>query len=72
MLDHVIVLNEKHLRRLIREYVARYNEERTHYSLGKDAPCPRAFKNAPSPEAEIVSVSRLGDRHHRYEWRQVA
>ncbi len=41
-LDHVIVLNERHLRRLLRAYLAYYNTARPHQSLGND--CPRARK----------------------------
>jgi hypothetical protein len=39
-LDHVIVLGEKHLRRILRSYFEYYQESRTHLSLGKDAPSP--------------------------------
>src|SRR5262249_24329497 len=39
--DHVIVLNEDHLRRILSKYASYYNEVRTHLSLGKDAPCTR-------------------------------
>jgi hypothetical protein len=70
MLDYVIVLNEKHLRRLISEYVAHCNEERTHDHLGKDSPTSRAVQIKPSPQAQIVSVPRFGGLHHRYEWRE--
>ncbi|GEL72339.1 hypothetical protein [Myxococcus virescens] len=37
-LDHVVVLNEAHARRLLREYQRYYNASRTHLSLGKDTP----------------------------------
>src|ERR1035441_9175460 len=36
LLRHVIVLNQRHLRRLLREYVRYYHEDRTHLGLGKD------------------------------------
>jgi len=39
--DHVIVLGEHHLRRILKSYFAYYNESRTHLSLAKDAPIPR-------------------------------
>jgi transposase InsO family protein len=39
LLDHVIVLNENHLRRLVREFVAYYHNDRTHLALGKDPRC---------------------------------
>ncbi|MFT5232049.1 MAG: transposase InsO family protein [Candidatus Krumholzibacteriia bacterium] len=41
-LDHVIVLNEKHLRRMLKEYFAYYHESRTHLGLKKDAPVSRS------------------------------
>ncbi len=40
-LDHVIVFNENHLRRVLAEYVEYYNESRTHLSLRMDSPKPR-------------------------------
>ena len=43
-LDHVIVLGERHLRRILTAYLAYYNESRTHLSLGKDAPETRAVQ----------------------------
>ena len=49
MLDHIIPLNERHLRRLVREYVTYYNEERIHDSLDKDAPDRRTVHHKPSP-----------------------
>jgi putative transposase len=38
LLDHVIVLNQRHLRRLLKDYVRYYHEDRTHLGLGKDTP----------------------------------
>src|SRR5215470_2368328 len=40
-IDHMIVLNEGHLRRILSKYASYYNEVRTHLALGKDAPCTR-------------------------------
>jgi hypothetical protein len=37
-LDHIIVVDERHLRRVLREYLAYYHEARCHLALGKDAP----------------------------------
>jgi putative transposase len=42
-LDHVVVLNEIHLRRLLRDYLIYYHSARTHLSLGKDSPAPRRW-----------------------------
>jgi hypothetical protein len=41
MLDHVIVLRERHLLRLVRQHVTYYNEDRPHMSLRGDAPIAR-------------------------------
>src|SRR5207249_8154092 len=44
-LDHVVVLNETHLRRLLRDYLIYYHSARTHLSLGKDSPEPRPVEH---------------------------
>ena len=71
MLDHVIVLNEQHLRRLLRDYVVYYNDERVHTRLG-DSPVGRPTENRPSSDAQVVALPRVGGLHHRYTWRQAA
>jgi len=71
-LDYVIVLNEEHLRRLLREFLAYYHDDRTHLSLGKDPPERRAVSPRPSPTSEVVSLPRVGGLHHRYEWAEAA
>jgi transposase InsO family protein len=43
--DHMIVLSEAHLRRILTKYAAYYNELRTHRSLNKDAPIHRAIQH---------------------------
>lgn len=63
--DHIIALNEKHLRRILNEYVEYYNESRTHLALDKNAPIPR--KVEPNKNAGIVSIPYLGGLHHRYK-----
>jgi transposase InsO family protein len=72
LLDHVIVLNEEHLVRLLREFLAYYHSDRTHLSLGKDPPTTRAVCPLPSPCATVASLSRVGGLHHRYEWSEAA
>ena len=72
LLDHVIVLNEEHLGRLLREFLAYYHDDRTHVSLGKDPPARRAVCPRPSSTAEIASLPRVGGLHHRYEWEEAA
>jgi putative transposase len=72
LLDHVIVVNEQHLRRLLREFLEYYHSDRTHLSLGKDPPLTRAVCPPPSPCATVASLPRVGGLHHRYEWREAA
>jgi hypothetical protein len=60
-LDHIIVLGEAHLRRILKSY-ARYNEPRTHLALGKDAPLSRTVKRA----GRILCRPVLGGLHHEY------
>jgi len=71
LLDHVIVMNERHLYRLLREYVDYYNEDRVHTRL-RDSPMGRSTEHRPSSEAQIVGLPRVGGLHHRYEWREAA
>jgi len=66
------VLDLGHLRRLLSEYVAYYNQDRCHLSLGKDAPDKREVSPRPLPGAKVVALPRVGGLHHRYEWRQAA
>ena len=72
ILDHVIALNEQHLRRLIRDYVSYYHQDRIHDSLEKDTPNRRPVEHKPSPNSVLISNARLGGLHHRYSWREAA
>jgi transposase InsO family protein len=66
-LDHVIVLGERHLRRILRSYFEYYHRSRTHLSLQKDAPEPRAVQ--PPVRGAVVELPEVGGLHHRYERR---
>ena len=66
-LDHVIVLGEKHLRRILISYFAYYGQSRTHLSLAKDAPEPRAIQ--PPERGNISGISQVSGLHDRYERR---
>jgi putative transposase len=66
-LDHVIVLNEKHLRRILKSYFDYYHRSRTHLSLAKDAPEPRAKQ--PQELGVVIEIAEVGGLHHRYERR---
>jgi transposase InsO family protein len=60
--DHVVVLGEVHLRRILTKYAAYYNELRTHRSLNKDAPIHRAIQHV----GRIISAPVLSGLHHHY------
>jgi putative transposase len=59
LLDHVIPLNEQHLRRLVRDHRAYYQEDRIHDALGKDTPNLRPVEKKPSAETRVISNARL-------------
>ncbi len=61
-LDHMIILNAAHLRRVLRGYADYHNNDRTHLALGKDSSNSRPVK----ANGEIVSHPILGGLHHRY------
>ena len=63
-LDHIIVLNESHLRRVLREYQRYYNEVRPHLSLGRNAPVPRPVQHRDT--GPVCAREVLGGLHHHY------
>ena len=63
-LDHVIVLGENHLKRILSSYVRYYNGTRTHLSLYKDAQEGR-LTQPPGP-GRVIEVKRVGGLHHEY------
>ncbi len=63
-LNHVLVLGESHLRRILARYFSYYHRARTHLALDKDAPDVRPVE---LPEAgRIVEIPEVGGLHHRY------
>src|SRR5262245_16044086 len=63
--DHIIIGNERGLRRALQGYVEYYLRSRTHLSLDKDAPISRPV--ASPTDGDIVAIPHLGGLHHRYE-----
>ena len=63
-LDHVIVLNEAQLMRILKDYFAYYHESRAHLSLDRNAPMPRAIEGP--EEGDVISIPQVGELHHRY------
>ena len=64
LLDHVIALDECHLKRLLSDYVRYYHDDRTHLGLSKQTPTGRTRALLRGP---VVSRPRLGGLHHRYD-----
>jgi transposase InsO family protein len=60
--DHIIVLGEAHLRRILKSYARYYNETRTHLALDKDAPVFRPVQRT----GVVRSRAILGGLHHHY------
>jgi hypothetical protein len=63
-LDHVIVLGEKHLKRILADYFQYYHQARTHLSLDRNAPSPREVE--PPSRGRILSIPQVGGLHHWY------
>jgi putative transposase len=64
LLDHVIAVNERHLKRLLTNYVTYYHEDRTHLGRNKGTPHARVPAVA---RGRVVADPRLGGLHHRYD-----
>jgi transposase InsO family protein len=66
-LDHIVVFNESSLRRTLKSYFDYYLRSRTHLSLAKDAPAPRAIQ--PPALGPVVEIAEVAGLHHWYERR---
>ncbi len=62
--DHLIVLGENHLRRILASYRTYYNETRTHLSLVRNSPLPRSVE--PPSKGNVVAIPQVGGLHYRY------
>ncbi|MBU2644720.1 integrase core domain-containing protein [bacterium] len=68
LLNHVIVLNEKHLNRLLREYLEQYyHPSRSHQGLNGDTPFSTKRPEATDEPIKLISIPVCGGLHHRYE-----
>jgi putative transposase len=63
-LDHILIFGERHLERILREYVTHYNEERPHRGLSLETPEPKLALTC--ADGEIVRVARLGGLINEY------
>ncbi len=64
-LDHVLVLNARHLRRLLRAYLRYYNTARPHQALNRNSPHPREVQ--PPAHGRVVAIPQVNGLHHRYQ-----
>lgn len=64
-LNHVIIFNENHLRKLLRNYVSYYNKIRPHDSLDNNSPVPRKKHNI--SDGKIITIPILNGIHHQYK-----
>ena len=64
-LDHVIIFNETHLRRILASYATYFHGSRTQLSLNKDSPVPRPVQ--PDGAGKVVAFPLVGGLHHRYQ-----
>jgi len=63
-LNHAIVLNERHLQRILSDYLDYYHNSRPHLSLDRNSPTPRRVE--PPSTGQIVAIPQVGGLHHRY------
>ena len=64
-LDHIVIFNERHLRRVLSSYVDYYQGTRTHLSLDNDCPDSRPIQHR--SVGRVVAIPKVGGLHHRYE-----
>jgi hypothetical protein len=66
-LDHVLVLNEEHLKRLLKEFIEEYyHRTRPHQGLHGDTPAPNIKPEPAADGSRLVSIPVVGGLHHRY------
>ncbi|MGV7223714.1 MAG: integrase core domain-containing protein [Nitrospinales bacterium] len=63
-LDHIIVLNENHLKGILSDYFEYYHRDRTHLGLSKDTPYKRQIQLEPE-NGMLISLPRIGGIHHK-------
>jgi hypothetical protein len=61
----MVVLNERHLKRLMNDYIRYYHEDRTHLALAKGTPAERKAEKNPLAGCKVIYTPKLGGLHHR-------
>lgn len=64
LLNHVIVLNDRHLMKLLTEFFRYYHAARCHQALSGNSPDPRDIE--PPDKGEVIAIPYVGGLHHRY------
>jgi transposase InsO family protein len=67
-LDHFLILSERHLHRVMKEYKTYLNHARLHQGIGQSIPCQPVRGTEPPKSGELVCRPVLGDVHHDYQW----
>jgi len=67
LLDHVIVLNVRNLKRLMANYIGYYHDDSTHLGLAKETPAGRKAGKNTHADCNALSMPRLGGLRHRYD-----
>jgi hypothetical protein len=68
LLDHVIVLNQSHLERLLKEFIEEYyHTDRPHQGLNGETPISQAKCPVSMGQSKLISIPVLGGLHHRYQ-----
>jgi putative transposase len=68
-LDHMVILSERHLYRIVSEYTTFYNECRPHQGIGQQIPCSPERPQTGNDSGHIVAIPVLGGLHHNYQRR---
>jgi transposase InsO family protein len=66
-LDHTFIFSERHLRRVLAEYVTYFNQWRPHRSIGQRAPCAPIPRSPGRQIGKVVAAPVLGGLHHVYQ-----
>jgi hypothetical protein len=67
LLAQVIVLNVRHLQRLMNEYISCYHEDQTHLALEKETPAGRVTAKNSGARSRVIDIPRIGGLRRRYE-----
>jgi transposase InsO family protein len=71
-LNHIIVLSEKRLLKILSSYFIYYNQDRTHCGLDKEVPVEHPVQSEPYIGSKIIKLYRIGGLHNRYQWKEAA